>query len=521
MPTAHDLDTPLGLASRPGSIAELDARIAGEVTNTRSLLEAQNSAKRATGPQTTRGLKTDDAALKERGDHAQLLDPELQGKVIEARLRSGAKAISARDAERETARLFGVGGFGKVPPAAKAFFQETYTKPDDKAFWAEMARGAIDLPKQALFALPFRHMANIGSLSVFADPSLSNVFGTAGRFARLLKAGGAPWRDTVDHAARSAALGKAEKYGVAGVPSIDRQGLSVPEPLVNLAKRIPKVGEALSGWTGKIPILGDLYKSSSNILWAFQDAATAQRFEKLRIGFQKDGLKESAAAYKAANQVGAELIDYSNRSPFTQALAYIAPFATYRSKLPGAIARTALRHPERVAIAGRLSPELVGDEQNAPNNLAGKTYLPLAETLRAVDDPWAYARATAGYPLRAAATAIGANSDPADGGYSRYFNYGKPIDGPFLLNAAVGAFPGAQAILDAKGLAEFPDQGVSGFVRGQTGIGLTRRPSPFVLVAKQHEAALQDAINAAHARGDENAAAALEHSLSSYRRYHS
>ncbi len=496
VPTAHELDTPQGMGSMPGTLGELDQRIAGQVHDTRSLLEARDAGGERIGGDTTTGLKADDKNLRERGDHAQLLDPEMQDKVIEARLRSGAQAISARDAEREVGRLFGVGGFKKAPAAAKAFFQETHTSEADKSFWqhlGDVTKGAVDLPKRALFALPFRHMANIGSLSIFADPSLANVFGTAGRFARIMAADYAK-----DPAARELAVGKAAKYGVTSATAIDRE----------------------TGWTGRIPLIGDIYKTSSHILWSFDDAAKAQRFEKLRTGFQANGMKESDAAYKAANQVGAELIDYSNRSPFTQALSYIAPFATYRSKLPGAIARTAVRHPERIAIAGRVSPELVGDEQDAPNGLAGKNYLPLADTLRGVDDPWAYARSTAGYPARALATGLGIHSDPADGGYSRYANYGKPIDFPFVANAVVGAVPGAQPLLEASHLSEFPSRGWAGVVQGQTGFGLVNRPSPFAIIAQQQEAALQAAIDAARGRGNTPAVEALQKRLDTYRRFH-
>jgi hypothetical protein len=215
-------------------------------------------------------------------------------------------------------------------------------------------------------------------------------------------------------------------------------------------------------------------------------------------------------AYKAAIQTGAELIDCSNRSPFKQALAYIAPFATWRSKMPGAIARTAIRHPERIAIAGRASPELVGDQQQAPNGLSGQVSLPLAEALRGVDDPWSYARASSGYPLRAIATNLGLHGDKISGGYHDYFNYGKPINAAFWADALAGAAPGAQVGLDALGLGQFPDQGVAGFVRGQTGFGLKPPPSGFVRLAKAREDALQAAADKAYAEGDHERAAAIQ-----------
>jgi len=499
VPTAHELDTNLGVGSRPGSMAELDARIAGEAKRTaneargsgmiRTMLDA-TMPENTLGKRTTVGLDTRDANLLERGDGAQLLEPEMQAKVIEARLRSGAKAISARDAEREAARLFGVGGFSKVPAPAKAFFQETYTQPEDKQFWNHLGdalKGAIDIPKHGLFALPFRHMANIATLSIFADPSIENITGTAGRFARLLL--------SRSDEARANVLGKALKYGVTGVPSGDRD----------------------AGWTGKIPLIGELYKASNHVLWSFDDAAKATRFQRLLDRYKGQGIAEPRAAYRAANEVGAELIDYSNRSPLTQFFSYVAPFATYRTKVPGAIARLVAKHPERVLVAGRASPELVGDVQQGPagSGKVGKAYLPTADVLRAGDSPEEYARATMGYPLQMALSKISGAFGTGD----HPWTYGKNPDWKYALNATAGSFPGVDAALNKTGLGEFPKQGggvLSDLVRSQTGFSLTGGATPRQQRAAFHVAVERAAIAAARSAGNDAVADERERKLESY-----
>lgn len=439
VPHGHDFQSELDLHAPAKSISELDKRMSGEIKTLRDLAESRN----VTGPMTTRGLKAEDRNLLERSDSAQLLDPEFQNKIIEQRLRGGARAIAEKDAEREISRLFGVSRFGAIPPEAKAFFKETYNTPGAKEFWGGIARRAIDLPKQGLFSLPFRHMANIGTLSLFADPSIENITGTAGRFARLLTA--------KSPEARSAILGKAERFGVTGVPSIDNK----------------------IGWIGKVPLVGDIYRLSSHVLWTFDDAAKATRFQRIMDAGLKEGLKHDTAAYRAANQVGAELIDYSNRSPFTKALGYIAPFATFRTKIPGAVARTAVRYPERLAIANRVAPGVVGEDQQTPNGMTAHVANPITDSFQMVQDPARYARATAGLPANMLLSKIG-ELGAQPGRENNYMTDNKKPDLKFVLNQLAGSFPfGLPQLLDALGQNEFPAKSyLEDLLRGQSGVSV-------------------------------------------------
>ena len=442
----------------------------------------------------TSGINAEDVNLRERGEHAHLLDTDMQHRIIVARLKSGAQALAAHDAEARIAELFGKESFKQVPAAAKQFFEETYTTPGGADFWKGIARGAIDIPKVGLFALPFRHMANIGSLAFLADPSLANVYGTAGKFMRLVL--------TKDPELRSKILGKAGKYGVTGTPSIDRKA---------------------AGWIGQIPGIGELYKASNHVLWTFDDAAKASRFERLLKKYTTEGMDEAHAAYRAADDVSAELIDYSNRSPLTKVLAYVFPFATYRSKFPGAIARSVARHPERTLNLGRRAPELTGDLQQAPPNAqgksqVGKSYLPLAEALRGADHPMEFIRASSGYPLSMAASALGKAVESAAGvkqpDVAEYMTYGKDPDLKYLLNQTLGSFPGGEFGLGAAGLGEFANQGsLSGTLRSQTGFGITRGPTPTQIQIPKVLEGAQAAADAARKRGDKTTADAIERAM--------
>lgn len=509
VPTAHDARQAMG-HENPDSILGLDRSVetgsgpdivldqlhlneprtdAARGHDTRSLQDIIENPSQHAEKQFDEIKDAKDKFLLERGEGARLLGPEIQRKIIESRLRSGARAISAADAEKEVTKLFGKQTFSQVPASAKQFFQETYNEPGGKEFWANLARGAIDLPKQGLFALPFRHMANIATLSFLADPSLANVLGTTSRFAKLMT--------TKDPEARAKIFGQAGKYGVTGTPSIDRQ----------------------AGWVGRIPVIGDIYKASNHTLWAFDDAAKATRFDRLLKKYQGQGMDEAHAAYRAASETGSELIDYSNRSPLTQTLAYVAPFATYRSKAPGAVLRTAIRHPERINRATQLSPELTGGEQQAapgPNgeNMVGKSYLPLAEVMRGIKNPGEYARSSLGYPLAMGFSGVGGLAERLTGREDPKLafaaTYGKAPDLRYLANATLGSFPGGSTALDKLGLGEFKDQGLTGAIRGQTGFGTTYGPTSFQVQLAQALGSLQQQADAARKAGNPTAAAQFE-----------
>lgn len=519
VPTAHDVrqfvNSELGHAgitsTDEGALTAGESRLEDILNNPADIPKAKTS-----------GLSSNDAFLKERGEEARILGPDAQRKVIERRLTAGAQSIAARDAERSAAELFGVKDFSQIPPEAKEFFRDTVQREGGKDFW----KGLIDVPKVAMFALPFRHMVNIGSLSWLADPSMRQQYGQAAKFFQIMAKG-------ADPETRAKILGKAYKYGVAGVPSHDRA----------------------AGWIGKIPKLGEIYKASNHALWTFDDAVKATRFNNLLKDYMKRGMEESQAAYRAASDVSAELIDYSDQSPLTKFLSYVAPFSTYRTKAPVAIGRAVIRHPERVLASDRLAPELTGGTQQAGTDpethkpQVGKAYIPLAETLRAVDNPMEYTRSTMGWPLQMAAGGIEKAIGAAQGKQVEpYFTYGKAPDAKYALNATVGSFPWGDFALDAMphipGLKprlrelmrtnsaanyvgqhvlgpEFSNQGdVNNFFRSQTGFGLTTGASHSEIEAQQHINGLSRQIDQAMRNGNIDQAQQLQKRLDTYRRFH-
>lgn len=495
-----------------------------------SLEEAMKPA--AAPEQQTQDLSTFDPNLERRENAGRVLPAAQQRQVIESRLRGAARSISAHDAEQAVNKLFGTKTFAEVPLAAKKFFAETYTNPEDRSFWQKLGnvgKGAIDIPKIGLFSMPFRHMANIASLAVLADPSVGQTFGTVGKFAKLMLSG-------LDDEQRAKILGDAVKVGAAGSPSIDREaagwiGKLTPRDAIEYGTKhgIVQPGK-WSGWLGKVPGIGDLYKLSTHALWAFDDAAKATRFERLRKQYMAGGMDAVKSAYRAANDVSAELISYDERSPLTRALAYIAPFATFRSKVPFAIARALARHPERILAAGRMSPELIGDLQQAPPNAkgkaqVGKSYLPLAEAFRGADNPAEYLRSTLGYPLAMAVSGLGNMEQHGSGvtapGVANYMTYGKNPDLKYLANQTAGSFPGGEQLLKALGQAEWTNQGsLSGAIRGQTGFGETYGPTPTEMETNAEASLYRRAIDAALKAGNAPEAKAYQQALQTLLLYH-
>lgn len=438
----------------------------------------------------------EDRNLLRRGEGAQIIkNPVLQRKLIDARLRTGAQAIAAHDAEGEVEKLFGKGAWKNVPSEAKAFFQETWDDPNANKFWRGL-RSTIDVPKVGLFALPFRHMANISSLLALADPTA--LPGTLGYYTYLMAVGSgskklenaarwigtksgvnteglAKWISPEEAATRRAgALGQAGRYGVTGTPSVDRR--------------------AAAGWLGRVPIIGDVYKASNHALWTFDDAAKAVRFNRLMKQYRGSGMDEARAAAEAANRVGAELVDYSENSPLTEAMRYVFPFATYRTKFPVAVAASLMKHPERTLAYGRAAPELVGDYQQAPlgppdqynpqgRPMAGKSYLPLAEAMRGMANPMEYVRSSLGYPEQIAGSltfgkAMERLTGKTDPRLAYGLTYGKDPDIKYITNAFLGSFPGGELALSRAGFGEWLNQGdLSGVLGQQTGFGITSAPS--------------------------------------------
>jgi len=487
-------------------------------------LESILNAPKQNAPKVGEGIDPEDLNLRRRGEDVPLpKDPNLTQKVIENRLKGGARAIAATDAEREAAQIFGKGSFAKVPKAAREYFRETYTNPEDKnalQHIGDAVKGAVDIPKVGLFALPFRHMLNIANLALLSEPG--QVPSALGRYARLMLASvpeeklakalgpkvGARLKASLaklgpnETERRAQVIGDSIKYGVTGTPANDKN---------------------LAGWMGRIPGVGDVYRASSHALWSFDDSAKAAQFDGLRKRFLAQGMSPLRAAHKAAAQTRAALIDYGNSSPLTKALSYIFPFASYRTKMPGAVLRATIQHPERVLAASRINATQAGEAQPAGQGKVTKSSLPLAETLRGVDDPAAYFRSALGYPGQMALDAgLGQVSNAEGKGPDNFFTYGRGPTPGYALNSIVGSFPGGDQLLSAVGLNAFPAKGYLQDVgRSQSGQSVVTGPSARQQMALAHIKALDQAIEEAGRSGDKRRVAALQDAKKQYLRYNS
>jgi hypothetical protein len=329
-----------------------------------------------------------------------------------------------------------------IPAQALNYFSRKFTPEADKSggrVMADVLKGAIDLPKAALFAFPFAHMANITGLQLLADPGA--LPGTMKNFAQLML--------TKNNAAKQAALRKpAFDAGVIGAANVNKS----PSSFVQLLNQVPGLKQTA----------GNLYNMSGDVLWTYDDAAKMARYERLT----KSGLSPA----EAARRTNMDLLNYGDKSPLTNALQYVAPFASYRTKMPGAVARSVLTHPERTQVAGRISPALVGQDQDMGDGSgqAIRNYLPLADTMRGAADPMGFVRSSMGFPLAMSLSAAGVDAHK----YPNYFTYGKKMDSiPSVLKYGANQVPYVSDVLSAFGLGEFPTRGTGaqGFINNQVG----------------------------------------------------
>jgi hypothetical protein len=512
VPTAGD-----GMQFTPEEFGTLDVnKDFGDV-------ESALQIRRAEGPRNGKTDVTDetDKNLEKRQDHGSLLDDPLEQRaVFENRLRSGARAIAGRDTSRRAAHLFNTAkpsynvdlgpgnmqkmeanasSFAKLPHYVKKFFTDEFTPEASKGAMqkaGDALKHATDAPKSAMFISPVRHMMNIAQLGSLADPSIGGALQTANTFRKIVRA--TPQQ-------RYAELKDAIDAGAVGVPSHDRvTGETAAQGIAAALQRTPVISHAVNG-------VRKLYTMSGDILWSFDDASKATRFRRL--------VAQGEHPADAAAQTSAELIDYSNKSDFTKMLQYFAPFATYRSKLPGAIARNVAQHPERALTVNRMSPTLAGGSQDAGTGpdgkpIVSKSNLPLAEGLRMADGPHFlgilpedYARSTASYPVKGVASSLGIGDND---NYTNYMTYGKQMNAPgnvarYLGNAITGSIPVVSQGLDAIGLGMFPDRGFAGVLSAQTGLGTARKPVDESLISQYMQlhprATRRQAINHIEFRG--------------------
>lgn len=273
----------------------------------------------------------------------------------------------------------------------------------------------VELTNLPYFMLPFRHMANIGALTGLRDPM--GLLETLGRkigqnFSPSLKAAN---NKMIENFQQRGLQGFSDYRGMPG-------GLQGLPALAAKLKPLAPVAHAIQGASNKA------YDWSQHTLWNWDDLARATLIKR--------GIARGIAPEEAAHQTNRALVDYGVTSPFTQSLYDVAPFATFRTGIPGAVLRSTLQHPERAQIADRLT----GGTFTGGTGDQGieRMYLPPADVGRGVlGDPLGYLRGTLSWPvqdilsLSGDASAAALHGEPAKAKdakeFGHYFTYGKPV----------------------------------------------------------------------------------------------
>ena len=433
-------------------------------------------------------LNADDPFLRERNTGMVSGDNELQRAVIDRRFKAAANAFAAKGAQKRASQIFGTQKFNQVPIEARRFIENESSIDRGKVLGA--LYNLVDLPKQALFMLPGRHMGNISFLQALHYPEA--LPDTVRNFAATARGASTPSVDA------------ARATGLAGAASVDRNSRFADIlSKTPLALRIGAGATAggLGGYESDGPeggILGallggvaggkapDLYRTSSRLLWAYDDAAKAAALKSAMPKYVRSGMSQSEARDVAAKEVGDRLVRYDQRSDFTKAAGGFAPFATWRTKLPGAIGRALIEHPERVNMASRAFPASTGslvDPGNMTDEKGRKlgvgSYNPLTDTLKLADDPNSYARATLSFPIQSLLSQLGVGDRDAFSGKKRYDNfmsYGKK-PWQYFLSGLLSPVPGANEAMSAVHMNPFADSDfLMDLLGGQTGLRLQRAP---------------------------------------------
>jgi len=218
---------------------------------------------------------------------------------------------------------------------------------------------------------------------------------------------------------------------------------------------------------------------SNDLTWNLDEAAKRAVFNnKVRRGM---------SPAEAAAQTLHDTVDYTKRTPIAQGLQDwgLAPFATFATKIPGAVAGSVARDPRKAILMDRLSQGLLSngkvdlpgappDSQGNPGSFNMST--PLSEAIEFGADPVRYSRAKMSDPARAIISALTSAATHGAKG-SHYMTYGQPLlphkkqDGikaGYLLNSAAGDIPfgGGRAVLDALDADEFSPESLASAILG-------------------------------------------------------
>jgi hypothetical protein len=277
------------------------------------------------------------------------------------------QTLRAHSATADVAKR--LGGLSDEDRKIFGLMKDQYTPTGAKGSILDYASLPSDLITGGMFVQPLGHMANISGLGAMTDPlAVAKALGTGTKdnANKLLgaitrgKVGGGETEEAI--AARHAG---AQRGGAISTHKTEREnpldsGLSGAS---SVASKVPVVGKALS----LVPkAVQGLYRASGDVLWKFDDEVKANRFQNLVDG----GMEPNRAGLR----VGGELVDYENKSPAARALRPIAPFSTWRTKAPLAVARNAVENPGKTSALSNIFPAAMGGSQGQDAD-SGKPYI--------------------------------------------------------------------------------------------------------------------------------------------------
>jgi hypothetical protein len=299
-------------------------------------------------------------------------------------------------------------------------------------------KNIVNIPKNTVTTLGLKH----GLINVPTLAALSEGPGTA--LEALL--GGA----------RLARKGPADRY--AALQDAIEGGVIAPfeeraNPIVDTLAKLPTVFSKVPGKPGQVlrSVAGApaaVSRGANDLTWAIDDAAKQAVYRRKMMrtaGQNQDALAGMTEAQReaffrrsadaAAAQTMREMIDYRHKSDATRALGAVAPFATFRSRLPAAVASAAARHPERVLALDRATQGLSSNGAVDVNGHRVSVTTPLSDALELGTEPQKYVRSTLADPVRALLSPIGLPSlrrDPYTGDETwkmqpSYMTYGDPL----------------------------------------------------------------------------------------------
>lgn len=369
----------------------------------------------------------------------------------------------------------GVRAGGNANPALVRMFERTPKARGDARTLGEKAgedwQRLVNIPKNTVTTIGLAHgLKNVPDLALRSEGP-----GAAAEALAL----GARITAEKDPAKRYALLREGIEGGVIGSSDVREN------PIADFLAKLPGVG----------PTIGKASQKANQLTWAIDDAAKQAVYRRK--------IARGMSPTDAAAETLREMVDYRHRSKATEAVSRVAPFATFRMGIPGAVGSSTLRDPRRALAYDRVTSGLASTGKVDVDQPDGKkkhvTMTTPGSDVYGLENPFKYGRAMMADPIKGALTGgadvfiAAINHERESNGQKplsaqdertlRYFTYGQPLlphkdkDGKikagFIGQQVAGYAPlslGGQ-VLNAVQAGEFPQEDpLSALLGGTVGL---------------------------------------------------